>query len=169
MRLETISIRNCSAAEMRDKVNAIPFLAYHVETLTDSRKVCITKPGGKSPFGRMKVDDFMVWIYDEAAKDRWRISHEEIRLDIEGKLKADKKGALAVVELMHRVCKGEEPADLTTEIDAIIGLPGLSVELILKVYKWIWAQEDCNYPTGDGRWMSMNGILAMRDAMVGKT
>ena len=168
MHLQAISIPNCAAAEMRDKVNSIHFLAYHVETVSDGRKICITKPGGKSPFGRMKVDDFMVWIYDESNHDRWRISHEEIRLDVEEKLKANKQGGSAVVDLMHRVCKGEEPKDLTAEIASIIGLPGLSVELILKVYKWIWVQEDCNYPTGEGRWMSMKGILATRDAIIGK-
>lgn len=33
-------------------------------------------------------------------------------------------------------------------------------EKLLKVYKWIWGQEDCNYPTAEGRWLSMNAILA---------
>lgn len=36
---------------------------------------------------------------------------------------------------------------------------GLEAETILKVYKWIWGQEDCNYPNGEGRWLSMNNIL----------
>lgn len=30
-------------------------------------------------------------------------------------------------------------------------------ELLLKAYKWIWGQEDCNYPDGKGRAMSWEG------------
>ena len=40
-------------------------------------------------------------------------------------------------------------------------LPGESPKLLLKVYKCIWGQEDCNYPTGEGRAMSMKGILKL--------
>ena len=36
---------------------------------------------------------------------------------------------------------------------------GIDVETLLKVYKWIWGQEDCNYPNQKGRWLSMNGLL----------
>ena len=38
-------------------------------------------------------------------------------------------------------------------------LEGIDAETILKAYKWIWGQEDCNYPKGQGRWLSMNNIL----------
>jgi len=107
----------------------------------------------------------MVWVYDERKQDRWRISHDEIKEDVLKKLKADPRKASALVDIMHRVCKSEEPSTLKRETARFDGLPGLSAELILKVYKWIWTQEDCNYPTGEGRWMSMNGILQMRDEM----
>ena len=38
-------------------------------------------------------------------------------------------------------------------------LVGIDPETILKAYKWIWGQEDCNYPNGQGRWLSMNNII----------
>lgn len=34
---------------------------------------------------------------------------------------------------------------------------GESPEILLKAYKWIWGQEDCNYPSGKGRAMSWEG------------
>ena len=34
---------------------------------------------------------------------------------------------------------------------------GESPEVLLKAYKWIWGQEDCNYPEGKGRTMSWEG------------
>ena len=36
-------------------------------------------------------------------------------------------------------------------------------ELLLKAYKWIWGQEDCNYPEGEGREMSMSLLRMLRD------
>jgi hypothetical protein len=165
--MESISIPNCPPDEMRQKVNAIPFLAYHVETLADGRKICITKPGGKRSFGRMMVNDIMVWIYDEAKQDRLRISHGVVQRDVEEKLKADYRNGSALVDLMLRVCNGEEPEMLGDEIAGLVGLPGLSPELILKVYKWIWVQEDCNNPPPrfKGRRMFMDAIVQMREAM----
>jgi hypothetical protein len=166
-----IEIRNSAPTEFRKRLEALPFLAYHVETLLDRRKVCITKPGGKSPFARMKVNDFMVWIYDEEKSDRWRISHDEIHEDVKLKLKADKRLGSKLVDTMLAVCKGAEPSDIIAQhsFQELLQLPGLPVDLILKAYKWIWGQEDCNYPTGEGRWKSMDWILKLRDTMTGES
>lgn len=158
-----LTIRNCALPQIRETVSAVPFVGYHVETLVDGRIICITKPGGKAPFGRMKADDFMVWIYDEKQDTRWRISHDEIKNDIEAKLKANVELASKSVDLLKAVCEGAEPSDHAKDFVQFAVLPGMSLELITKVYKWIWIQEDCNYPTGQGRWLSMNGILELRD------
>lgn len=149
---------------MRNRLNALPFVAYHVETLMDGRKICITKPGGKQFFGAIQPNDFMVWIYDEDREDRWRISHREILEDIEKKFAASIHLASAFVDTLLRVCEGEEPTVIIEkhELDSFSALPGISAEAILRSYKWIWVQEDCNYPTGEGRWKSMNGILGLR-------
>jgi hypothetical protein len=109
-----VDIPNRLPEEMRKEVEALPFLAYHVETLADGRKVCITKPGGKSFWGRMVVNDFMVWIYDEEKRDRWRVSHKEIKEDVRLKLGADFRRGSEFVDLMGRVCEGKEPSNLGT-------------------------------------------------------
>lgn len=152
---------------MRDAVNKLPFIGYHVETLADRRKICITNPGGKQFFGVVQPNDFMVWIYDEAQSDRWRITHGEIYEDIEAKLAADSATASALVETLREVCNGAEPSGLINRgaLASFSQLPGFPAELILKTYKWIWVQEDCNYPSGEGRWMSMNAILDLRRRM----
>ena len=148
---------------MRDTLNGLPFLAYHVETLGDGRKICITKPGGKNFYGRTNPNDFMVWIYDEERQDRWRIGHKEILDDVREKLEANQRLASTFVDRMLEVCNGSEPSSMQDVQQGWFSeLPGSSAELILKVYKWIWIQEDCNYPGGEGRWRSMNGILELR-------
>jgi hypothetical protein len=166
----SITIPNCPPEEMRDKVNKLPFVGYHVETLADGRRVCITKPGGKQFWGNLHINDFMVWIYDESKNDRWRITHDDIYDDVKAKLAADPILGSQFVDEMDLVCKGAEPAErLAQHAPSIFSkLPGLSVELILKTYKWIWVQEDCNYPNGEGRWLSMNGILALRNGLTHK-
>jgi hypothetical protein len=164
MTLVPLSVSNDARERVCTVLNDLPFLAYHVENLADGRKVCITKPGGKSTFGYMKVNDFMVWVYDDNKKDRWRISHQEIADDMRAKLQADKQLASEFIDVLNRVCEGAEPNDLLDLPPGFAALPGFPPDLVLKVYKWIWIQEDCNYPKAQGRWMSMKGILALRDS-----
>lgn len=65
---------------------------------------------------------------------------------------------MLLIEGLYNVCCGDEPEGVIERLQLrdTIGIP---VETILKVYKWIWGQEDCNYPTKSGRWLSMNTLL----------
>ena len=40
------------------KLIDLPYRGYEVEELSDGRKIVITKPGGKSVYGRPKKEDF---------------------------------------------------------------------------------------------------------------
>ena len=159
-----LSIPNAPREEFRAKLESVPFLGYEVEHLEDGRTICITKPGGKNAYGRMKVHDFMVWVYDDKAKSCWRISHEEIKEDLQGKIQASPTKGKLVIRALKRVCEGEEP-DAVLGLGKLAGLrsglPGEPPDLIVKAYKWIFGQEDCNYPTGEGRDMAMSGILEL--------
>ena len=42
---------------------------------------------------------------------------------------------------------------------------GENPEALLKAYKWIWGQEDVNFPTGEGRTMSWNGLKELLDSL----
>lgn len=55
---------------------------------------------------------------------------------------------------MEKTYNGEEPSDFINEIRALNFASGETPEALIKVYKWIWGQEDVNYPTGEGRLMS---------------
>lgn len=156
----SLHIQNAPREEFRKQLVEIPFLGYEVETLSDGRKICITKPGGKRVYGRMQIHDFMVWINDESKGELWRISHEEIFEDIKNKMNQNSDEATEVILELKRVHEGEEPDKILQDNPSLgESLEGFSPELIMKVYKWIWGQEDCNYPTGEGRDMSMNKIM----------
>jgi len=159
VRFEKLRIKNLPPNEFREKVLKLPQLAYKVETLEDGRDIMITKPGGKS------ADDIMVWVYEGPTGVHWRPSHKQIRNDLIEKIGFNKEKGLAVLEALERVYRGEEPEDVLTENPQLgKNLPGLPADLILKAYKWIWVQEDCNYPPPrfKGREMSMDELRKLR-------
>lgn len=156
--LVPLRIENQEQDAFRDELNNIPYLLYQVENLATGEIIAINKPGGKRNFGRLSRDDFMVFIFNPQEQSLWLISHGEISDDIAEKYHYDKNHARSVIEALYHVCCGAEPNDIITRF-SLKDTVGIPVETILKVYKWIWGQEDCNYPTKEGRWLSMNALL----------
>jgi hypothetical protein len=154
--LEKISIKNASAKDFAATIEKIPYRGYEVEDISDGRKIVIVKPGGKQSFGRMRKEDFFVFIYNPKEHSLWQISHQQIYDELEEKSKSNKAQTIKLLRIFERVYNGEEP-------DAALGnmkietLTGETPEALLKAYKWIWGQEDVNYPTGKGRAMSWEG------------
>ena len=157
--LVPLRIENQEQNAFRDELNNIPYLLYQVENLTTGEIIAINKPGGKRNFGRLSRDDFMVFIFNPCEQSLWLISHDEISDDIAAKYDYDSEQALELIKGLYYVCSGSEPDDVLNKLH-LQNTVGLPVETILKVYKWIWGQEDCNYPTREGRWLSMNALLA---------
>lgn len=156
--LVVLNVPNSEQERFRKRLLDIPYLLYEVETLSNGDKIVINKPGGKRSFGRLCRDDFMVFIYHLSDNTLWLISHAELYDDIMRKKDYDLDKALEIVHGLYLTCCGQEPNEVITNL-GLTNLVGLPIETILKVYKWIWGQEDCNYPTKQGRWLSMNAIL----------
>lgn len=156
--LVPLNIENQEQNAFRDELNNIPYLLYEVENLATGEIVAINKPGGKRNFGKLSRDDFMVFIFNPSEQSLWLISHGEISDDIAVKYEYDEESAILLIEALYHVCCGAEPDDVISRL-RLKDTVGIPVETILKVYKWIWGQEDCNYPTKEGRWLSMNALL----------
>lgn len=155
--LTDLTVRNTDRENFRRKLERIAYKGYQVEEISDGRKIVITKPGGKFTFGTVKREDFMVWIYNPLEKTLWLISHKNILEDLEEKGGKNPEETLIIIEALEKVYNGEEPDDVlrSTNLKCIGGeLP----EVLLKAYKWIWGQEDVNYPDGKGRAMSWEGL-----------
>ena len=60
---------------------------------------------------------------------------------------------------------GADPEDLMEEINELHFDIGESPEALLKVYKWIWGQEDVNYPGKKGRFYSWESLAQLRDTL----
>ena len=161
--LVELQIRNSHREQFRESLKEIKYRGYEVEQLSDGRKIVITKPGGKRArkSGEIQREDFMVWIYNLTDSTLWLISHKDIYKDLEEKGKVNPNETIKIIDALERVYNGEEPDEVlnSTQLNNPVGEPP---ELLLKAYKWIWGQEDCNYPSGQGRAMSWEGIIEMR-------
>lgn len=155
--LTPLIIENKPREEFRELLEKVKYRGYEVEQLADGRKIVVTKPGGKFVFGRVKREDFMVWVYNPADLSLWLISHNDIYIDLEEKGKIDIKETLKIIDALERVYNGEDTNEVITSIK-LTNPTGSPPELLIKAYKWIWGQEDCNYPDGLGRAMSWKGL-----------
>ena len=108
----------------------------------------------------------MVWVYNPSDSSLWLISHKDIYKDLEEKGDFNPAETIKIIDAFERVFNGEEPTEVLGTTD-FISTTGEPPEVLLKAYKWIWGQEDCNYPTGEGREMSMKGIRQLRDKLRG--
>lgn len=154
--LKKLNIKNAEREEFIKKLEEIPYRGYEVEDISDGRKIVIVKPGGKQSFGRIRKEDFFVFIYDPKEQTLWQITHKQIYDDILEKSRKNPKETVKILEAFERVYNGEDPDDILKDT-SFENPSGENPEALLKAYKWIWGQEDVNYPTGKGRAMSWEG------------
>jgi hypothetical protein len=138
------SIVNDKSAVFISKIKKLDWRGYHVESLKDGRKIIIIKPGGKTS-KRKERHDFLVLIQSVDKRELWQISHSQLYDDLKNKLKKELKAARLILHALKKVYEGKEPNNILKR-RKLETVTGQSAELILKTYKWIWAQEDINYP-----------------------
>ncbi len=154
--LKKLRIRNAPREEFRNLLEKVEYRGYEVEQLEDGRKIVITKPGGKFVYGRVKKEDFVVWVYNPLDSTLWAISHKDIYKDLQEKGDLNAGETIRIIDALEKVYNGEEPEEVLKNTK-LSNPSGENPEVLLKAYKWIWGQEDCNYPDGKGREMSMYG------------
>ena len=166
--LTLLKIKNQEREEFRLELEKIKYRGYEVEQISDGRKIIITKPGGKFIFGTIKREDFMVWIYNPTDNSLWLISHKNILEDLEEKSEKSAADAILIINALEKVFHGSNPDDILQSVN--LNNPcGELPEVLMKAYKWIWGQEDCNYPPPlQGRDMSMKSILKLRETLLKK-
>ncbi|MHB0855811.1 MAG: glutamyl-tRNA amidotransferase [Rectinema subterraneum] len=156
--MKKLTIKNAPSHDFASQIEKIPYRGYEVEQISDGRKIVIVKPGGKQTFGKMRKEDFFVFIYNPIEESLWQISHKQILEDIKMKIENSPEEAIKVLEAMEKVYHGADPDDLISQIK-VNQTTGENPEVLLKAYKWIWGQEDVNYPDGLGRRMSWEGLI----------
>jgi hypothetical protein len=155
--LKHLRIKNAGRTEFAARLEEIPYRGYEVEDISDGRKIVIVKPGGKQAWGKMRKEDFFVFIHNPSEQSLWQITHKQILEDLNQKAGVDPIATIEILKAFERVYKGEDPDDVL-QFARLNNPVGEIPEALLKAYKWIWGQEDVNYPTGKGRDMSWEGI-----------
>ncbi|MGI9229624.1 MAG: hypothetical protein ACR2P9_07180 [Gammaproteobacteria bacterium] len=166
--LEKLSIKNTDRDEFAKRLEDIPYRGYEVENIADGRKIVIAKPGGKQAWGKLRKEDFFVFIFDPTEQTLWQITHKQILEDLQGKSEKDKKETIRILRAFERVYNGEEPDEVLQD-DPLTNPAGENPEALLKAYKWIWGQEDVNYPDRSkfkGRAMSWESLEELLNDLV---
>lgn len=163
--LKVLRIRNMERKAFAQEIINIEYRGYEVEELGDGRKIAITKPGGKRAFGRPYKEDVMVFIFNPKDNSLWQISHDQILTDVQAKIDEDKEQGKLLLDYLEKTYKGEEPEDFIDDIRNLNFTSGETPEALIKAYKWIWGQEDVNYPTKEGRALSWHSFQELMDEL----
>ncbi len=166
--LKTLNIKNRPRSEFAKRIEQIEYRGYEVETLSDGRKIVIAKPGGKRGlYGNIKKEDFFVFIFNPADSTLWQISHEQISEDLIKKSEINRTETIEILKALEKVYNGAEPDDILPDLNLKNPI-GENPEALIKAYKWIWGQEDVNYPPPKykGRAMSWEGLKKQGDEWV---
>lgn len=127
---------------------------YNVEKLSDGRRVYLARPAFlKKGFDfRISVEDMIFLTKHEYPK------HDDIFNDLEAKRRSNPADARRLCEAIERVYKCEDPDGILGEYEDLVFDVGYSVELILKVIKWFFIEQDIRDWNYSGRAMFMGGV-----------
>lgn len=163
--LKKLHIRNMERKAFAQAIIDVEYRGYEVEQLGDGRRIVITKPGGKRAYGQPYKEDIQVFIFNPSDNSLWQISHDQIIEDVRAKLSEDRIQGTKLLKYLEKTYNGEEPEDFISDIRSLNFQIGEAPEALIKAYKWIWGQEDVNYPTKAGRALSWKSFQEMMDGL----
>ena len=129
---------------------------YIVETLSSGKRIYLTRP---APLN--KGFDFIIHVEDAIfINGRDNPKHEDISKDLRNKKQQDQQACNKFVEALEDIFYCKDPDDIYTKYaDHLTPLTqGRSVELIMKVTKWFFIEQDIRCWNYSGRNMLMDGI-----------
>jgi hypothetical protein len=142
--LKLLRITNAEPKEFAKRLEEVPYRGYEAEDITDGRKIVIVKPGGKQAWGKMRKEDFFVFIYDPSDQSLWQITHKQIYDDLKEKAKADKDTTVEILKVFERLYHGEDPDDILKSV-VLNNRVGENPEALLKANNWTWGQDEVLY------------------------
>lgn len=126
---------------------------YYVEKLTDLNRIFLTRPARQR-----QGFDYLVHVENyRFINGRDNPKHEDILVDLQKKKNKDKEKYKQLKDLVNLIYLCNDPGDapLTTQISFSVGYP---TDLILKVCKWFFIEQDIRYWNYSGRAMLKEAI-----------
>ncbi|MBU3957734.1 MAG: hypothetical protein KKB25_01535 [Nanoarchaeota archaeon] len=163
------SLTNLSRAEARNKVvNLFLFekggywkdgkkhvtrYKYFVEFLKDGRRIFLLRPTFLN-----KGIDFQVWVEKFDGENDKKPSHKDIFKDLILKKKENQEKFKKVIEAINEVWNCQEPDVVIKKLGDLTFKNGFSLEMVLKILKWLFIEQDITYWNYDGRAMLRKAI-----------
>lgn len=128
---------------------------YNVEKLFNGGYIYITRP---VPLN--KGFDFVIHVEDYIfINNKDNPKHEDIINDIKIKKEENMQHFQTLLSSIKKVFLCHDPNDLAIINEINFFKSGLSIEILLKVMKWLFIEQDVRYWNWSGKNMFMNAIL----------
>ncbi len=132
----------------KDEIKHVTRFKYFVERLEDGRRIFLLRPTFLN-----KGIDFQVWVEKFDGTNDKRPSHKTIFEDMKLKKGENPQNFNKVVQLVNDVWNCKEPDSILQKEDKDAFRQGLPLEMLLKVLKWLFIEQDITYWNYDGRLM----------------
>lgn len=137
----------------KNGVKHVTRFKYFVERLKDGRRIFLLRPTYLN-----KGIDFQVWVEKfDGIKDK-RPSHKDIFEDLRLKIDKTPEDIPRIRKLIKEVWNCEEPDSIQNTEDTSTPTSGLPIEMLLKILKWLFIEQDVTYWNYDGRTMLLMAI-----------
>lgn len=118
---------------------------YYVEKLNDGRNIYLLRPTYLN-----KGFDFQVWVEKFDGEVDKRPKHDDIFSDIQNKIRKNPENIEKLIAAVDQVWKCEEPEKILKKTEMKFHT-GFDIELLLKVLKWLFIEQDITYWNYIGR------------------
>ena len=133
---------------------------YNVEVLSNGDKVYLTRP---VPLN--KGFDFVIHVENHIfSNNKDNPKHSDIIEDLTNKKNQEPNKFNILIGLINKVGECIDPSDLMQNEQLPKFDQGLTTEILLKVIKWLFIEQDIRYWNWSGRNMFLNGINELKES-----
>ncbi|MFA4946343.1 MAG: DNA adenine methylase [Candidatus Micrarchaeia archaeon] len=138
-----------------DEVQHVMHYTYFVETIADGSRIYLKRPArlNKGMDFQVNAENFLKYENGNNKPP----SHKDIIKDLKNKKKEAPKKFAQLMKLIARVYNCEEPDEVLSGSNLKFN-SGATIELLLKLLKWLFIEQDMTYWSYDGREMLKRGI-----------
>jgi hypothetical protein len=131
---------------------------YFVEKCEDNRRIYLLRPTFLN-----KGIDFQVWVEKIDGVHDKRPSHRDIFEDLKIKKQESPRDFPRVMQLINKVWECKEPDSVLEAKDKTYFQKGFPIDMLLKILKWLFIEQDLTYWNYDGRQMLKTEINKLND------
>jgi hypothetical protein len=129
---------------------------YFVETLQNGKRIYLERPGRLN-----KGCDFVICVEDLLLYNNGNDKppkHDDILADLRDKAQSNAQGFVVLLSMIERVYRCEKIDDILPTSSNLNFNTGWTCEIVIKLLKWFFIEQDITYWNRTARTMLFNGI-----------